>query len=64
MTSDTLKMSKFASVKDLKKEQARLWINANVWDGEDRAGCKGDMASFDPDELQELINDLVAVLYS
>jgi len=64
MKKDALAMSEFASMKDLKKEQARLWINANVWDGEDRAGCKSDGAGFDPDELQELINDLVDDLYS
>ena len=61
---DKLSMSRFAHKKDLKKEQARLWINSNVWDGEDRAGCKGDRATFDPDDLQELINDLVDDLYS
>ncbi len=33
------------------------YVNANVWDGEDRSGCKNDSASFDPDELQELIAD-------
>ena len=33
------------------------YVNANVWDGEDRSGCKNDCASFDPDELQELIVD-------
>lgn len=47
-----------------KKAIARSYINANVWDGEDRSGCKGDGAGFDPDELQELIDDLVECLYS
>jgi len=35
------------------------WINANVWDGEDRSGCPNDWATFCPDDLQELIDDLV-----
>jgi hypothetical protein len=38
------------------------YINANVWDGEDRSGCTNDSASFDPDELQELIVDTCGYL--
>ena len=45
------------------QERAKQFIDANVWDGEDRAGCKGDFASFSPDTLQELINDLVDFLH-
>ena len=45
------------------QERAKQFIDANVWDGEDRAGCKGDFASFNPDMLQELINDLVEFLH-
>ena len=40
------------------KAELKLWIDANVWDGQDRAGCKGDFAKFTPDELQELVDDL------
>jgi hypothetical protein len=45
------------------KEEAKLWIDANVWDGEDRSGCLGDSATFNPDELQELANDLLDDLF-
>jgi hypothetical protein len=46
------------------QEIAKQFIDANVWDGEDRAGCKGDFSSFDPDTLQELIDDLVEFLHA
>lgn len=36
------------------------WLNANVWDGEDRSGCKTDSAAFSPDELLELVTDCIA----
>lgn len=39
--------------------EARLFINANVWDGEDRSGATNDRATFNPDELQELIDDML-----
>jgi len=45
------------------QERAKKFVDANVWDGEDREGCKGDFASFDPDSLQELINDLIEFLH-
>ena len=35
------------------KKEAKLFIDANVWDGDDRSGCKNDYASFDPDNLQD-----------
>lgn len=41
------------------KAKAKQYIDANVWDGEDRAGCRGDSASFTPDELQELIDEIL-----
>lgn len=41
------------------KKEAKSFIDANVWDGEDRAGAKNDRAVFDPDDLQELIDDLI-----
>ena len=41
------------------KKEAKLFIDANVWDGEDRSGAKSDKATFDPDDLQELIDDLI-----
>ena len=49
----------FATKADYNKAHAKRFIDANVWDGEDRAGCKKDWAKFDPDELQELVNDLL-----
>jgi len=33
------------------------WLNHNVWDGEDRSGCKNDRANFNPDDLLELFTD-------
>ena len=46
------------------QKRAKQFIDANVWDGEDRAGCKGDFSSFDPDDLQELVDDLVEFLHA
>lgn len=39
--------------------EAKLFIDANVWDGEDRSGATNDRATFNPDELQELIDDML-----
>ena len=47
---------------DLKK-RAKVFIDENVWDGEDRSGATLDMAHHNPDELQELIDTLVEHLY-
>lgn len=41
------------------KGRAKLYIDANVWDGEDRTGATGDSARFTPDELQELIDEML-----
>ncbi len=38
---------------------AKDFIDANVWDGEDRSGANWDVASFTPDDLQELVDDLI-----
>jgi len=46
-----------------RQKQAKRFIDANVWDGEDRSGAKGDSAVFTPDELQELVDDLVYHLH-
>jgi len=45
-----------------RQKQAKQWIDANVWDGEDRSGSD-DSAIFAPDDLQELIDDLVEHLH-
>lgn len=45
------------------QKRAKQFVDANVWDGEDRSGCKDDFASFNPDTLQELIDDLVEFLH-
>jgi hypothetical protein len=45
------------------KSRAKSFIDANVWDGEDRGGAKNDRATFRPDDLQELINALIDELY-
>ena len=40
---------------DRQKQKAKKFIDANVWDGEDRVGAKNDRATFTPDDLQELV---------
>jgi hypothetical protein len=44
---------------DSQKQKAKKFIDANVWDGEDRIGAKNDRATFTPDDLQELIFQLI-----
>jgi hypothetical protein len=44
-------------------EKVKSYLDANVWDGEDRSGCKSDWAKFNPDELQELVEDLIEHLF-
>ena len=46
---------------DLKEiqAQAKLFIDANVWDGDDRSGAKADRCIHSPDDLQELIDDML-----
>jgi len=40
--------------------RAKKFIDANVWDGEDRIGAKKkDWVTFTPDDLQELIFELI-----
>ena len=41
------------------KLKAKSYIDANIWDGEDRSGAKNDSAAFTPDDLQDLIDDLL-----
>ena len=41
------------------KTEIKSWLAANIWDGEDRAGCKNDSAIFNPDELQELFEEFM-----
>lgn len=45
------------------KIKAKEFIDANVWDGEDRSGAINDRATFNPDDLQELIDDLIDEFY-
>lgn len=59
MTDTTLSMSMFTTKADYNKAHAKRFIDANVWDGEDRAGCKNDWAKFSPDDLQELVDELL-----
>ena len=56
-------MSMFIHTKDYRKAVAKQFIDANVWDGEDRSGAVNDRATFSPDDLQELIDDLIDELY-
>ena len=46
-----------------KQKQSKQWIDANVWDGEDCTG-RDHSAIFAPDDLQELIDDLVEDLFT
>ena len=41
------------------KTKAKQFIDENVWDGEDRIGAFGDSARFTPNELQELVFELL-----
>lgn len=41
------------------KKMAKQWVDANVWDGDDRSGSNTDWTVFSPDELQELIDYLL-----
>ena len=38
---------------------AKRYVDANIWDGEDRSGCNKDFVRLTPDELQELIDNLI-----
>lgn len=40
------------------EKSARLWLEANVWDGEDRRGTQ-DFCSHTPDTLLELVTDML-----
>lgn len=44
----------------MKMTTVKEWLNANVWDGEDRSGCKTDSAVFNPDELLDLVTNCIA----
>ena len=48
-------------MKDL-KTKAKKWINANVFDGDDRSDAPCDSVGFNAREFYELINDLVEYL--
>ena len=43
-------------------DKIKDWLDANVWDGDDRSGATHDYANFTPDELQELVEDCCADL--
>jgi len=47
------------TAKERIKRHAKLFVDANVWDGEDRSGAVNDCASFNPDELQELFDEFI-----
>jgi len=44
------------------KREAKRFIDSNIHDGEDRSGCANDWHKFSPDDLQELIDDLLGHL--
>ena len=56
-------MSMYASLNDLRKAQAKQYVDQNVWDGEDRSGCDNDSATLTPDELQDLVDDVIDMLH-
>lgn len=39
------------------------WVNANLWDGEDRRGAKNDSWAGDPDETHYLFNSFAEDLF-
>lgn len=41
------------------REEAKVFIQANVWDGEDRSGATNDAATFNPDEINDLVTELL-----
>ena len=41
------------------KIKSKEWIDANVWDGEDRSGCEDDACIHTPDDLQGLIDSML-----
>jgi len=55
---DKPRASKMSLIERIKK-QSKLFIDANVWDGEDRSGCNNDWVKHSPDDLQELVDDLI-----
>lgn len=40
------------------QREAKAYIDANEWDGEDRSGTN-DRVTFCPDSLQELVDDVL-----
>jgi len=44
------------------KQKAKKWINANVFDGDDRSEAPCDTVGYTAPELYELIDDLVEYL--
>lgn len=57
--NDKISMSMFATKSDYNKAHAKAFVDASVWDGEDRSGAVQDRACFSPDDLQALIDDLL-----
>ena len=43
---------------------AHGFLTSNYFDGEDRRGCKDDWIRFDPDELQELVDNLIDYIWN
>tara|TARA_R110000824_G_scaffold391526_1_gene589369 strand:- start:275 stop:562 length:288 start_codon:yes stop_codon:yes gene_type:complete len=41
----------------MEKDKIKQWLDANVWDGEDRSGAENDYCTFSPDVLQELVEE-------
>lgn len=53
----------YNNIKVCRRLEAKEFIDANIWDGEDRSGCNNDVTHFTPDELQELIDELLEHLF-
>lgn len=41
------------------KHKIKQWIDQNVWDGENRSGAVNHKATFSPDDLQELCEEML-----
>ena len=41
------------------KQFSKTWLDENVWDDENRSGCKYDFFTFTPDNLQKIFDAFI-----
>lgn len=56
-------MSKSKTSMKTDSDLSKIYLDQNIWDGEDRSGCDGDSAVFTPDDLQELFNEVFEFIH-